>query len=102
MAGPSENETPLERSATPICSFSTKLLHELDELKREIGALIELEELTMLEAADLLGIPINTAHSHLRAARQTFEAAVSRETAREEALSAGSPPVNSMDGRSAQ
>ncbi|HKO53150.1 MAG TPA: sigma-70 family RNA polymerase sigma factor [Polyangiaceae bacterium] len=59
------------------------LLTELEETKREIFALVELEEMTVPEAADALDIPINTAYSRLRAARLAFEAAVDRHDARD-------------------
>jgi RNA polymerase sigma-70 factor (ECF subfamily) len=59
-----------------------KLLAELDEPKRELFALVELDELTVPEAADALEIPLNTAYSRLRAARFAFEAALARHEAR--------------------
>jgi RNA polymerase sigma-70 factor (ECF subfamily) len=58
------------------------LLDELDEAKREVFALVELEEMTVPEVADALAIPVNTAYSRLRAARLAFEAAVARHDAR--------------------
>lgn len=58
------------------------LLAELEEPKREVFALVELEEMTVPEAAEALEIPINTAYSRLRAARLAFEAAVARHDAR--------------------
>jgi RNA polymerase sigma-70 factor (ECF subfamily) len=60
------------------------LLDELDEPKREIFTLIEVDELSVPEAADVLGIPLNTAYSRLRAARQAFEAALLRRRERSE------------------
>jgi RNA polymerase sigma-70 factor, ECF subfamily len=59
------------------------LLAELDETKREVFALVELEEMTVPEVADALDIPVNTAYSRLRAARFAFEAAVARHDARD-------------------
>jgi RNA polymerase sigma-70 factor, ECF subfamily len=58
------------------------LLAELDETKREVFALVELEEMSVPEVADALDIPVNTAYSRLRAARLAFEAAVARHDAR--------------------
>ncbi len=55
-----------------------RLLDTLDEPKREMFALVELEELSVPEAAEALQIPLNTAYSRLRAARQAFEAALAR------------------------
>jgi len=59
-----------------------ELLLELDEPKREVFVLAEVEELTMPEIASALEIPLNTAYSRLRAARQAFEAALARHEAR--------------------
>lgn len=58
------------------------LLAELEEPKREVFALVEIEEMTVPEVADALEIPLNTAYSRLRAARIAFEAAVARHEAR--------------------
>jgi len=57
------------------------LLEELDEPKREVFAMAELDELTVPEIAEILGIPLNTAYSRLRAARQAFEEALARHSA---------------------
>jgi RNA polymerase sigma-70 factor (ECF subfamily) len=61
-----------------------KLLAELDEPKREVFALVELDEMTVPEVAEALDIPLNTAYSRLRAARLAFEAALARHEARGE------------------
>ena len=58
------------------------LLAELDEPKREVFILAEVEEMTVPELAAALEIPVNTAYSRLRAARQAFEAALARHEAR--------------------
>lgn len=58
------------------------LLAELDEPKREVFVLVELEEMSVPEVADALDIPVNTAYSRLRTARLAFEAAVARHDAR--------------------
>ena len=58
------------------------LLAELEEPKREVFALVEIEEMSVPEAAEALDIPLNTAYSRLRAARLAFEAAVARHDAR--------------------
>ena len=54
------------------------LLHELDVPKREVFMMAELDELTVPEIAEILEIPLNTAYSRLRAARQAFEEAFAR------------------------
>jgi RNA polymerase sigma-70 factor (ECF subfamily) len=71
--------TPLEQTEKNAeLELLAQLLETLDEPKREIFALVELEELTVPEAAEALQIPLNTAYSRLRAARQAFEAALER------------------------
>ena len=60
-----------------------RLLGELDPLKRELFVLAELEEMTMPEIAEAIGIPLNTAYSRLRVARQEFEEAFARYTAQQ-------------------
>jgi RNA polymerase sigma-70 factor (ECF subfamily) len=60
------------------------LLEEIDEPKREVFMLAELEEMTVPEIAEILEIPLNTAYSRLRAARLAFDAGVARRAARRE------------------
>jgi RNA polymerase sigma-70 factor (ECF subfamily) len=55
-----------------------RLLARLDEDKREVFVLAEIEELSVVEIADVLGVNLNTVYSRLRAARQTFERALER------------------------
>jgi RNA polymerase sigma-70 factor (ECF subfamily) len=58
------------------------LLAELDEDKRELLVLSELEEMTVPEIAEMLGANVNTIYGRLRAARREFEAAYARHCAR--------------------
>jgi RNA polymerase sigma-70 factor (ECF subfamily) len=58
------------------------LLEELDEPKREVFAMAELDELTVPEIAEILEIPLNTVYSRLRAARQAFEEVLARRSLR--------------------
>jgi RNA polymerase sigma-70 factor (ECF subfamily) len=60
-----------------------ELLAELDEDKREVFVLMELEQLPAPVVAEMLAIPVNTAYSRLRLARQRFEAALARRRAEE-------------------
>ena len=80
----SRGPTPLDQTESnqELVLLQT-LLAELDEPKREVFALVELEELTVPEAAEALEIPLNTAYSRLRAARRAFEAALARHEARD-------------------
>jgi RNA polymerase sigma-70 factor (ECF subfamily) len=57
------------------------VLEELDEPKRDVFTMAELDELTVPEIAEILEIPLNTAYSRLRAARQAFEEALARRSA---------------------
>jgi RNA polymerase sigma-70 factor (ECF subfamily) len=58
------------------------LLDELDQDKRELLVLSELEEMTVPEIADVLGANAQTIYSRLRAARKTFDQAHARYLAR--------------------
>jgi RNA polymerase sigma-70 factor, ECF subfamily len=58
------------------------ILGELDEDKREVLVLSELEEMTAPEIAAVLGVNVNTIYGRLRAARSDFEAAYTRHRAR--------------------
>ncbi len=55
-----------------------ELLSKLDDAKREVFELVEVEEMSVPEVAAALEIPLNTAYSRLRAARQEFEEALAR------------------------
>jgi len=59
-----------------------RLLSELDETKREVFVLAEVEGFTAPEIAQALEIPVNTVYSRLRLARQTFEQAVAQHRGR--------------------
>jgi RNA polymerase sigma-70 factor (ECF subfamily) len=60
------------------------LLEELDEDKREVLVLAELEQMTVPEIAECLGANVNTVYSRLRAAKRAFEEAYARHCARHE------------------
>ncbi len=75
--------TPLEHTERNAArQLLMRLLDDLDEPKREIFTLVDVHELSVPEAAEALGIPLNTAYSRLRVARQNFEAALARYEAR--------------------
>jgi len=61
---------------------SVELFHELlatlDQTKRTVFVLGELEELSAPEIAEALGVNLNTVYSRLRAARSEFDAALRR------------------------
>ncbi len=60
------------------------LLETLDEDKREVFVLAELEQMSVPEIAAALELNVNTTHSRLRAARRGFEQALARHRARDE------------------
>lgn len=64
---------------------SLRLLHdvlgELDDARREVFVLSELEQLRAPEIASVLGVNLNTIYSRLRSARQHFDAALARRRA---------------------
>lgn len=62
------------------------LLAELDEDKREVLVLAQLEEMTVPEIAELLDANVNTVYARLRAARRDFDAAYARHRARTEPI----------------
>jgi RNA polymerase sigma-70 factor (ECF subfamily) len=60
------------------------VLAAMDEDKREVFVLAELEQMPASEIAEALGIALNTVSSRLRAARAAFKEAASRMRARDE------------------
>ncbi|MCC7539162.1 MAG: RNA polymerase sigma factor [Deltaproteobacteria bacterium] len=60
-----------------------RLLSELDDTKREVFVLAEIEQLSVPEIAETLGTNVNTTYSQLRAARKQLDEAVRREKARD-------------------
>lgn len=80
----SSQPTPLERTEQRDQQLLlAKLLNELDEVKREVFVLAELEEMTAPEIALALEIPLNTVYSRLRTARLAFEQALARHSTHE-------------------
>jgi RNA polymerase sigma-70 factor (ECF subfamily) len=77
-AGPSESAERAE-----AVRLLHALLDELDDDRREIFVMTELEQLPIPEVAQALGLNVNTAYARLRAARQAFEAALARHRARD-------------------
>lgn len=78
-------ESPFEAtSRREAAALLTEILGELDDDKREVFALIEVEQLTAPVVAEILGIPLNTVYSRLRLARQRFDAALARRQPPEE------------------
>ena len=77
---PSSQPTPFDHtSRNDQLRLLAVVLRKLDEPRREIFVLAELEEMTVPEIAKALGIPLNTVYSRLRVARQIFEQALARQ-----------------------
>ena len=55
-----------------------RILDTLDDDKRAVFVLYEIEELSMAEVAEALGCPLQTAYSRLHAARKLVEAGVAK------------------------
>ncbi|MBX3220830.1 MAG: sigma-70 family RNA polymerase sigma factor [Labilithrix sp.] len=55
-----------------------RILDQLDDDKRSVFVLYEIEELTMAEVAEALSCPLQTAYSRLHAARKVVERGVER------------------------
>lgn len=60
-----------------------RLLLELDDAKRVVFVLAEIEQMTLAEIAEVLDANVNTVSTRLRAARRDFERALSRFQTRE-------------------
>lgn len=84
-AAATREPSPLDLTEqTSQLELLSALLAGLSEAKREVFILAELEEMTVPEIAAALEIPLNTAYSRLRHARQDFEAALARRMASNE------------------
>ncbi len=55
-----------------------RILDQLDEDKRAVFVLYEIEELTMADVAEALACPLQTAYSRLHAARRIVEAGIAK------------------------
>jgi RNA polymerase sigma-70 factor, ECF subfamily len=64
--------------ARRTCAELEALLGRLDEEKRTIFVLYELEELPMIEVAQAVGCPLQTAYSRLHAARKAMRTLIQR------------------------
>jgi RNA polymerase sigma-70 factor (ECF subfamily) len=70
---------PLQSLETrEAADFVQTFLAELDDKKRDLFVLAIIEQLSMPEIAPLLGVPLNTAYTRLRALRTDFQCALAR------------------------
>ncbi len=74
----SADDTFAAMSRAQAAAAVAAILDQLDEDKRIVFALVELEQLSVPDVAALLKINLNTTYSRLRLARRAFEAAVAR------------------------
>jgi RNA polymerase sigma-70 factor (ECF subfamily) len=75
---------PDERAAQrEAARFLTDFLESLDEDRRDVFVLAELEQLSAPEIAAVVNAPLNTVYSRLRLARGEFTKAVARHQARD-------------------
>jgi RNA polymerase sigma-70 factor, ECF subfamily len=70
-----------EASRAQAAATVLAILEQLDEDKRIVFALVELEQIPVPEVARMLDLKLNTAYSRLRLARQAFEVAVKAKVA---------------------
>jgi RNA polymerase sigma-70 factor (ECF subfamily) len=61
----------------------TELLAALDEEKREVFILAEIEQMSVPEISQAIEVNVNTAYARLRAARRDFDEALTRHQARD-------------------
>jgi RNA polymerase sigma-70 factor, ECF subfamily len=59
-------------------ALAHRALSSLDDDKREVFVLARVEQMSAPEIAGVLGIPVNTVYSRLRAARLAFDAEITR------------------------
>jgi RNA polymerase sigma-70 factor (ECF subfamily) len=75
----SEQPDPLRNlEAREAADFVQRFVSELDESKRDLFVLAMVEQLSMPEIAPVLGVPLNTAYTRLRALRLEFQSALAQ------------------------
>ena len=75
-----QEQTAIDREAL---RFAYRVLDELAPERRAVLVMVDVEEMTGVEIAEILGVPVNTVYSRIRLARRDFEAALKRCRARE-------------------
>jgi RNA polymerase sigma-70 factor (ECF subfamily) len=75
-AGPAESAEQAE-----ALRVLDRLLRQLEEGRRAVFVLAEIEQMTAAEIAEAVGIKVNTVYSRLRVARQEFASALARHRA---------------------
>ncbi|MEY4579332.1 MAG: hypothetical protein RL701_4035 [Pseudomonadota bacterium] len=72
--------------------LAQRALSTLDDDKREVFVLSQVEQMSAPEIAEIVGIPVNTVYSRLRAARLEFAAFAERMRAQNSHRAAGGTP----------
>jgi RNA polymerase sigma-70 factor (ECF subfamily) len=72
-AGPHEQAQDREAA-----EFVMQFLERLDDKKREVFLLAALEQMSIVDVAEALSIPVNTAYTRYRNARLEFQQALNR------------------------
>jgi RNA polymerase sigma-70 factor (ECF subfamily) len=80
-AGPTPHEALAQLEALRVMD---EILTAMDDERRALFIMIELEQIAVPEAAQVLGLKLNTAYSRLRLAREDFNAMVKRHQARDQ------------------
>ncbi len=87
---PSPDDSPAEVVARrEAAALLDRLLDALDDDRRAIVVLVDVEQMTVRQAAEALGLNLNTAYWRLRAARRELQAAVQRIRATERRTAGG-------------
>ena len=83
MHGQLDIDPEAELSRAEAATLLDQMLDQLDDAKRTVFVLAELEGVKAREISEILGLNVRTVHSRLRLARQSFESAVQRFHAQE-------------------
>ncbi len=83
LASNDDKGSPGELERLEALRVLDRLLSQLDDAKRVVFVLAEIEQMTLAEIAEIVAANVNTVASRLRAARRDFEKALSRFHARE-------------------
>jgi RNA polymerase sigma-70 factor (ECF subfamily) len=80
----SEGNPEDEHANRQMIEVVLSIVHQLEEDRRAVFVLAELEHMPVAEISEALGVPINTVYSRLRLAREDFQAAFKRYRAKDE------------------
>jgi RNA polymerase sigma-70 factor, ECF subfamily len=78
IAGRDESSPELSLAKKQAARLLHGILEDMDDQKREVFVLAELEQLPVPEIADAIGVNVNTVYSRLRLARAAFNQALVR------------------------